>query len=227
MRRRYWARSLVGWTRVSGAQPNDAHRALARLEALGRVAALVTQNVDGLHQRAGSRRVLDLHGRLDRVVCLECGGIVARSDLQRLLLAWNPGYASLAAPEAPDGDTRLPGEFDGFRVPPCPACGGVLKPDVVLFGENVPRARVDDALRALMVSDALLSVGSSLMVHSGFRFCAAARAGGKPVAAINLGRTRADEMLSLKVASDCCGALSDLVAGLLAARPAEAQLTIT
>ena len=217
VRRRYWARSVFGWERVAGAQPGSVHRALARLEQAGHARAVVTQNVDALHQRAGSRRVIDLHGRLDEVECLDCGARIRRADMQALLLAWNrPFLAALgAAPGAtaaarPDGDVQLEADFSDFRVPDCPSCGGVLKPAVVFFGENVPRARVDATLCALAAADALLVVGSSLMVFSGFRFCLAAREVGKPVAAVNLGRTRADELLSLKVASDCGPALEQV-----------------
>ena len=217
VRRRYWARSVFGWERVAGAQPGSVHRALARLEQAGHARAVVTQNVDALHQRAGSRRVIDLHGRLDEVECLDCGARIRRADMQALLLAWNgPFLAALgAAPGAtaaarPDGDVQLEADFSDFRVPDCPSCGGVLKPAVVFFGENVPRARVDATLCALAAADALLVVGSSLMVFSGFRFCLAAREMGKPVAAVNLGRTRADELLSLKVASDCGPALEQV-----------------
>jgi len=218
VRRRYWARSVFGWERVAGAQPGSVHRALARLEQAGHARTVVTQNVDALHQRAGSRRVIDLHGRLDEVECLDCGARIRRADLQSLLLAWNGSFlAALGdAPGAtaaarPDGDAQLEADFSDFRVPDCPSCGGVLKPAVVFFGENVPRGRVDATLCALADADALLVVGSSLMVFSGFRFCLAAREMGKPVAAVNLGRTRADELLSLKVASDCGTALQDLV----------------
>jgi NAD-dependent SIR2 family protein deacetylase len=203
VRRRYWARSLVGFSRVAQAAPNPAHRALARLEERGHVRALVTQNVDGLHQRAGSRRVIDLHGRLDRVECLGCAASFERADVQRLLLAWNPAWAAHVAPDAPDGDAGLEGPFDDFHAPDCPACGGTLKPAVVFFGENVPGARVTASLAALADSDALLVVGSSLMVFSGYRFCLAARAQGKPIAAVNRGRTRADELLALKLGDDC------------------------
>ena len=210
VRQRYWARSLVGWARLVAARPNGAHRALARLEELAVVRQLVTQNVDGLHQRAGSRRVLDLHGRLDRVACLGCGGSLLRDDLQRLLAEWNPAWADLAATDLPDGDARLEGPFDGFRVPDCPACGGVLKPDVVFFGESVPRERVTAALAALAGCDAMLVVGSSLMVFSGYRFCLAAAALGRPVAAVNLGRTRADALLTLKLEADCAATLEAL-----------------
>lgn len=216
-RRRYWSRSLLGWPRVASAAPNAAHRALAALEGAGLVRTLVTQNVDGLHQRAGSRRVVDLHGRLDEVECLDCGGRVSRHDVQQQLLAWNPGFAErigIGAPARPDGDAQWEADLSDFQVPHCPSCGGLLKPAVVFFGENVPRARVDAAMAALREADALLVVGSSLMVFSGFRFCLAARAAGQPVAALNLGRTRADELLALKVEKDCGPALGDLLATL-------------
>jgi NAD-dependent SIR2 family protein deacetylase len=209
-RRRYWAGSLRGWPGVRDAQPNLAHRALARLEAEGRVALLVTQNVDGLHQRAGHRRVVDLHGRLDAVECLDCGATLCRDDVQTLLLCWNPGLRG-AATSRPDGDTEPAADLEGFRVPDCPECGGVLKPRVVFFGENVPRERVQQSYAALESADALLVVGSSLMVYSGYRFVRAACELGVPVAAVNLGRTRADGELSLKVEADCCRVLEHLL----------------
>ncbi|HEX6738329.1 MAG TPA: NAD-dependent protein deacetylase [Vicinamibacteria bacterium] len=212
-RRRYWAGSLRGWPRVRDAQPNGAHAALARLEAQGRVVRVVTQNVDGLHQRSGSRRVLDLHGRLDAVDCLDCGTPTRREDLQALLLAWNPGFASRPAAPRADGDAAVEEpSLDGFRVPDCRECGGVLKPAVVFFGENVPAVRVDQARRDLADADALLVVGSSLMVYSGYRFVLAARALGRPVAAINLGRTRADELLDCKIVGDCASVLATALA---------------
>src|SRR5262245_9018846 len=214
-RRRYWARSLAGWPRVARARPNAAHRALARLEALGRVGLLVTQNVDGLHQQAGSLRVLDLHGRLDRVECLGCGAHFRRDDVQALLLAWNPASAERArAAHAPGGHAQRETVDDDFEVPGCRDCGGVLKPSVVLFGESVPRGRVAAAFAALAASDALLVVGSSLMVYSGYRFCLAARELGKEVAAVNLGRTRADELLTWKAEADCGQTLAEALARL-------------
>jgi NAD-dependent SIR2 family protein deacetylase len=221
-RRRYWARSMFGWQRVSSAVPGAAHRALARLEQTGHVRAVVTQNVDALHQRAGSRRVVDLHGRLDEVECLACGARVRRADLQELLLAWNAAWrarlagdrAAPAAAPRPDGDVDLERDVSDFRVPDCPACGGVLKPAVVFFGENVPRGRVESALEAVRDADALLVVGSSLAVYSGYRFCVAARDQGKAVAAVNLGRTRADDLFALKVVADCGDALSEAAARL-------------
>lgn len=216
-RRRYWARSMLGWPRFAGARPNPAHVALARLEAAGHVLQLVTQNVDRLHQRAGSRRVIDLHGRLDRVDCLDCRHRTPRHALQHWLEAANPGFRSVSAVTTPDGDARLEGvDFEQFRVPDCPRCNGVLKPAVVFFGENAAREQVALALEQLAAADALLVVGSSLMVYSGFRFCRAAAELGKPIAAVNLGRTRADDLLTLKLALPCDQALPQLVARLAA-----------
>jgi NAD-dependent SIR2 family protein deacetylase len=214
-RRRYWAGSLRGWPRVREARPNPAHTALAALEAQGRIGRLVTQNVDGLHQRAGSRRVTDLHGRLDVVECLGCGCRVPRDDVQTLLVAWNPRLrlAPVADGEVrPDGDTADGEPLADFRVPDCPECAGVLKPGVVFFGENVPMPRVCEAFEALARADGLLVVGSSLMVFSGYRFVRAARERGIDVAALNLGRTRADAELTLKVEGDCATLLPALVA---------------
>lgn len=211
MRARYWARSLVGWRRFGRARPNATHLALARLEAEGRIEALLTQNVDGLHQAAGSRNVIDLHGRLDAVRCLGCERRLPREAFQRELERRNPAWASLDAADAPDGDADLDGlDFARFEVPSCEACGGMLKPDVVFFGENVPRDRVERARAHLAASDAMLVVGSSLMVFSGFRFAREAAQLGKPLVAINLGRTRADDLLTLKIEADCASALRDV-----------------
>ena len=217
VRRRYWARSLVGWRRFVLAEPGSAHAALAALEGRGRVHQLVTQNVDGLHQRAGSRRVIDLHGRLDAVECQGCGARVERERFQARLGALNPRFEDLAGTVAPDGDFELdPVDLEGFRVPACELCGGILKPAVVFFGENVPAARVERAHARLAEADALLVAGSSLTVYSGFRFAKAAAELGKPIAAVNLGRTRADGMLALKLQADCGVVLGALVDGLRA-----------
>lgn len=211
-RQRYWARSLLGWPRIADAQPNAAHRALAALEAQGRCEQLLTQNVDGLHQAAGSRAVIDLHGRLDEVVCLGCGTRSSRARLQERLREANPGWAGLAAAAAPDGDADLEGrDFTAFDIPACDACGGMLKPDVVFFGENVPRERVQTAMAQLARADAMLVVGSSLMVYSGLRFVHAAVRDHTPVAAVNLGRTRADDLLRFRVAAPCGEALAFLL----------------
>ncbi|GAB2579354.1 NAD-dependent protein deacetylase [Dyella jejuensis] len=221
-RQRYWARSLVGWRRFGHAQPNDTHRALARLEDSGKLQLLLTQNVDGLHQLAGSRSVLDMHGRLDTVRCMDCERRSPRHAVQQALLALNPGWSHLDAADAPDGDAELDGlDFSTFSVPPCPHCGGILKPDVVFFGENVPRDRVTTAMQALEAADAMLVVGSSLMVFSGYRFAHAAAKAGKPIAAVNLGRTRADPLLGLKVEQSCAKALAFLLSGESAARAEE------
>jgi NAD-dependent SIR2 family protein deacetylase len=211
-RRRYWARSLVGWRRIRRARPNDAHRALARLETMGGVELILTQNVDRLHQAAGSMRVIDLHGRIDLVRCVDCELRSSRDELQDELGRLNADWRELDATEAPDGDADLEGaDFSSFVVPSCRRCGGVLKPDVVFFGENVPRDRVEAAARSLEEADAMLILGSSLMVYSGFRFVQRAASAGKPVAAVNLGRTRADGLLSLKAEQACEAALAFLL----------------
>ncbi len=216
-RRRYWARSLAGWPAFAAARPNRAHLALAGLERAGRIVGLVTQNVDALHQRAGHQRVIDLHGRLDRVICLDCGVRRSRRVLQQALLASNPSWNETQACVLPDGDVALEDDAGTFRVPACPHCGGVLKPDVVFFGERVPATRVEAAFAALAEADAVLVVGSSLMVYSGFRFVRAAVRSGKPVAAINLGRSRADDLFTLRLAADAAYVLPPLAAALMAA----------
>ena len=211
-RRRYWARSLIGWRRFRSAEPNVAHRALARLEAAGRSEILLTQNVDRLHQAAGSERVIDLHGRLDRVRCMGCGTTSGRADFQADLERLNPGWLALEAPDAPDGDADVVGaDFSAFGIPACAECGGVLKPDVVFFGESVPRERVERAYAHLDAADAVLVVGSSLMVYSGYRFAERAALRGKPIAAVNLGRTRADSLIALKIEAPCEKALAFLL----------------
>jgi NAD-dependent SIR2 family protein deacetylase len=220
MRRRYWARSMVGWPIVERARPSAAHRALAAFAATGCVEALVTQNVDGLHQRAGSTRVIELHGNLERVACLACGALHSRAAVQEALVAINPSFAELTAAAAPDGDADLDAvDLESFRIPGCATCSGVLKPDVVFFGENVPVERVRAAFDALDRADAMLVVGSSLMVWSGFRFCDHASRTGKPIAAINAGRTRADALFALKVERDCGEALTALSAGFASVTP--------
>jgi NAD-dependent SIR2 family protein deacetylase len=211
-RQRYWARSLLGWRRFSRALPNDTHRALARLEGMGRIELLLTQNVDRLHQAAGSTRVIDLHGRLDQVRCMDCGREMPRDELQDELVRLNPDWLALDAADAPDGDADLESaDFSSFAVPSCRRCDGVLKPDVVFFGENVPRDRIEVAAKQLERADAMLIVGSSLMVYSGFRFVQLAAAAGKPLAAVNLGRTRADGLLTLKVEQASEAALAFLL----------------
>ena len=200
-RARYWARSHAGWPMVAHARPNAAHRALAALEHDGRIERLVTQNVDGLHQRAGSRDVIDLHGRIDAVRCLACGALSSRDAVQAQLVARNPEWTqAVDAAIAPDGDADLDAiDTTAFVAPHCDACEGLLKPDVVFFGENVPRDRVFDAQAALQASDAMLVVGSSLMVYSGYRFAVRARDAGLPLAILTSGTTRADAIATLKL----------------------------
>lgn len=216
-RQRYWARSLVGWRTVEQARPNAAHRALATLGDRGVVGSVVTQNVDGLHQAAGSPNVLDLHGRLDRVECRDCGRIIPRSLHQAQLEAANPGWAAAAQARytAPDGDVELGDvDYDRFVVPACEACGGMLKPAVTFFGEMVPKPRVAAAFAALEAAPALWVVGSSLMVWSGYRFVRAAAAAGKPVYVLGLGITRGDAEASGRLTADCAEGLARIIRAL-------------
>ena len=200
VQRRYWARSMIGWPVLARARPNPGHRAIAGLEAAGRIASVLTQNVDGLHGQAGSHGVLELHGNIHSVVCLECSAQFPRAFVQGQLMEANPHMLGADAAALPDGDAAVePAELEAFRLPWCTCCGGSLMPDVVFFGDNVPSARTAIALGQMERADALLVVGSSLMVYSGFRFARMAKASGKPIAAINLGRTRADELLDLKI----------------------------
>lgn len=214
-RQRYWARALVGFRALSDARPGPAHHALARLEALGHVHTLITQNVDGLHQRAGNRRVIDLHGRAELVRCMSCQALRMRHDLHAELEANNPHWLELDAAAGPDGDADLEVDFSDFRVPPCGRCGqGVLKPDVVFFGDSVPASRVEMALAAVNDADALLVIGSSLMVYSGYRFARVAAQRNTPIACLNLGRTRADELYALKLERPIGTTLAALIAAL-------------
>ncbi|WP_194721755.1 NAD-dependent protein deacetylase [Noviherbaspirillum malthae] len=212
VRQRYWARSMIGWPLLSKAQPNAGHRSVAQLEACGRLAGLVTQNVDGLHQRAGSRDVVELHGSIHRVRCLACGAGFERAAIQAMLEALNPFMAEIAAAPAPDGDAHLEPDFlHDFHLPACTHCGGMLMPDVVFFGDGVPRACAERAESKLQEADGVLVIGSSLMVLSSFRLCRMAAEAGKPIAAINLGKTRADHLLSFKVDAEAEQILPALV----------------
>lgn len=215
---RYWARSHLGWSRMKRAEPNDGHRALAALEATGRMTMLITQNVDGLHGAAGSDAV-ELHGALARVRCLTCGAIVARAALQDRLQRDNPDLLRRAAAAAPDGDADLPErDLADFQVPACEACGGVLKPDVVLFGEHVPAdvtARAWAAFdRAGGAGGALLVAGSSLAVFSGYRFVLRAAERAMPVVIINRGPTRGDPLATARIDAQVGEALPALAAAL-------------
>lgn len=221
---RYWSRSAIGWPRFSAKLPNAAHDALARMEADGCVRGVITQNVDGLHHVAGSRRVVELHGSLASVCCLECQERVSRDRVQERILALNPGWverlerrtSATGVASAPDGDAEIPAwALDGFRIPSCRACGGMLKPDVVLFGENVPKERVAEAWRLFEEADALLVVGSSLTVYSGRRFVYRAVREGVPIVVLNIGPTRADEVAAVKVEASLGRALPRLAQSLL------------
>lgn len=221
VRRFYWARSYRGWPRFESARPNAAHRALARLEAHGRVHQLITQNVDDLHQEAGSRAVVQLHGRNRLVVCLECGIELPRAEVQERLAALNAEWLASArwdslrgdeADFAPDGDAEVARELvGGFQVPECRRCGGVLKPAVVFFGESVPPEKVAYAMRRVDEADAMLVVGSSLTVWSGFRFVKRAHERGLPIAIVNIGPTRADELAAMKIEQRCGAVLTAAV----------------
>lgn len=210
-RRRYWSRSLFGWPHFAAAQPNPGHTALARLDRAGRLIGTITQNVDGLHSRAGHDDVVELHGRLADVRCLQCAATYPRADVQTWLVAANPGFAARVVERRADGDAELGDEdLSRFRLVDCPACGGLLKPGVVFFGESVSRAVVEHALQLLDRASALLLVGTSVMVYSGYRFCRVAAAQHKPIAAINRGVTRADALLQLKIEDDCSEVLARL-----------------
>lgn len=196
VRQRYWARALIGFSAMREAQASGAHRALAALEAQGHIQQLVTQNVDRLHQRAGSRRVIDLHGRADMVKCMVCGYQMMRHAMHAEMARMNPSFVGLQAGHAPDGDADLETDFSTFRIFDCPRCSGILKPDVVFYGDVVPAERRLAAQVALAESDAVLAVGTSLMVFSGYRFCRAAHERGIPLASLSLGVTRADALLT-------------------------------
>ncbi|MBB4746147.1 NAD-dependent SIR2 family protein deacetylase [Actinoplanes lobatus] len=199
-RRRYWARSHLGWRTIGGAHPNDGHRAVARLQVSGLVDGVITQNVDGLHQAAGARDVIELHGNLARIVCLDCGALSGRDELEERLTAANPGFAAVATTVNPDGDVELDdAEVAGFSVVDCRACDGVLKPDVVYFGETVPADRVARAFALLQQARTLLILGSSLTVMSGRRFVLRAVRDGIRVAIVNRGVTRGEPYADLVI----------------------------
>ncbi|APA69072.1 NAD-dependent protein deacetylase [Janthinobacterium sp. 1_2014MBL_MicDiv] len=199
VRRRYWARSMVGWPTLARAAPNAGHLAIAQLAQRRRIGGLVTQNVDGLHQQAGSVAVTELHGSIHGVVCLDCRARHTRRLIQEVLERDNPQMLGATATPAPDGDALLePSQLATFHLPCCPHCGGTLQPDVVFFGDGVPPACAAEAGRKMGDASALLVVGSSVMVYSSFRLCRMAAETGKPVAAINLGKTRADHLLAFK-----------------------------
>jgi NAD-dependent SIR2 family protein deacetylase len=212
-RQRYWAQSFSGWQRIAAAKPNAAHHAIATLENTGYVNCVITQNVDNLHRVAGSRNIIDLHGVLHTIRCLDCATSQSRYDFQEQLRRGNPQWTAKVSSIAPDGDAKVSRtDLTTFVVPDCSVCGGVLKPDVVFFGESVPVVKVAAARQHLSHSDALVVVGSSLMVFSGFRFARDARAAGIPVAILNRGATRADDLATLKLSGACAETLAETVA---------------
>ncbi|WP_410564959.1 NAD-dependent protein deacetylase [Amycolatopsis sp. cmx-4-61] len=214
-RQRYWARSHLGWRTIARADPNDGHRAVTALREAGYVSGVITQNVDGLHQAAGTADAVELHGSLDRVICLDCRRTSPRAELDRRLRAANPGFAGAATRINPDGDVELPEEVvRRFRPVACAACEGVLKPDVVFFGENVPRPRVEQCYRLVDDAAALLVLGSSLTVMSGLRFVRHAAKADKPVLIVNRGETRGDRHAAVRVDRPLGPALTELVARL-------------
>lgn len=221
IRRRYWARSYFGWPLMRQARCNGAHRALAALEAGGRIAGVITQNVDSLHRRAGQRRLIELHGRLDRVRCLDCHGRMSRDDLQDRLAALNPDWSAEVLGVNADGDAELDARaWPGFEVAPCESCSGRLKPEVVFFGESI-RPEVRHATDRLLDGiDALLVVGSSLVVGSAYRLVREAARRGAAVAAVNDGRTRAEALLEFKVAGDCEEVLAQAASDICGETPA-------
>lgn len=208
---RYWSRSYVGWSRINDAKPNAGHRALANAERAGILDHVITQNVDGLHQAAGSKLVVDLHGRLDRVICMTCKKLISRIEMDRMLSALNPSVKKDFNVEfSPDGDAEIEAAVN-FQVPNCQECGGVLKPDVVFFGENVPADRAEFAISRLETAGALLVAGTSLTVNSGLRFVRAAAKASKPVVIVNLGQTKGDEFASAKIEANTSLALERLL----------------
>jgi NAD-dependent SIR2 family protein deacetylase len=209
--KRYWARSFVGWSRIASALPNPGHLALAKAEAQGKLHALVTQNVDGLHQEAGSQNVIDLHGRLDRVVCMRCRDSIARTEMDEMLQALNPDIRKDESVEfTPDGDAEVEGT-ENFIVPSCRSCNGVYKPDVVFFGESVPVTRVETSIALFEQSDVLLVAGTSLTVNSGYRFAKLAAKTQKPIIVVNMGPTRADDVANAKIEANTSLALERLL----------------
>lgn len=212
VRQRYWARSFIGRSTIADAQANPAHFAVATLEQSGFVELLITQNVDNLHQQAGSKKVIDLHGNLRDVHCLDCATRSSRDDLQQRIATLNPQLKGLAAEIRPDGDAILADEHvEQVRIPECTVCGGVLMPELVFFGGTVPVTRVQYCLDALQRADALLVIGSSLKVYSGFRFCLKAKKWDKPIALINPGQTRADEIANLHLKTDSATLLQSVI----------------
>jgi NAD-dependent SIR2 family protein deacetylase len=226
-RRRYWARSHVGWRRIASSRPNDGHRAVAALQRSGLLSAVITQNVDGLHQAGGTAGVIELHGSLDRVVCLDCRKVTPREQLDRRLRAANPGFDAAVREVNPDGDVDLPeADVERFHPVDCATCGGTLKPDVVFFGETVPPERVAECYALVERAGTLLVLGSSLTVMSGQRFVLRAAKLGVPVAIVNQGMTRGDPFATVKVEAPLGRVLPELVRRLGGPATPDARSTV-
>lgn len=207
LRKRYWARALHGWPVLYNAQPNQSHHTLAQMQQRGEIGTIITQNVDGLHQKAGATDVIDLHGYANDMVCMGCGTKSPRIDMHERCLALNPQFANMNAAALPDGDADIEADFEQFTIADCLNCGGILKPDVVYFGDTVPKNRVAEAKHALFNSGGLLVVGSSLMVFSGYRFARQAHSDGQPIALLTRGKTRADDIATIKLDVDIASVL--------------------
>lgn len=201
-RQRYWARSLIGWPVMSAAQPNIAHHQLAKLSRTSLISGVITQNVDRLHQKANTLNTTDLHGRVDQIICMSCSQQRPRQWMHDRCSQQNPGFLEFSATAAPDGDADLETDFSQFQVPSCESCGGILKTDVVFFGDSVPKARVEACRQLLRESNALLVIGSSLMVYSGYRFARQSAESNQAIALLGLGKNRADDLASLKIEAD-------------------------
>lgn len=204
VRRRYWSRNFVAWPRFAAFEPNPIHHSLARWEREGRLIGLVTQNVDTLHTKAGHKRVIEIHGNGYKVICLGCKFQIDRHEFQQILSTLNRAPVNTSEVLRPDGDIELSEEYvNEFQIPPCPECGGNLKPDIVFFGDNVPRQRIEDIIHLNCQSDGLLVLGSSLLVFSGYRIVLQTKELGLPVAIVTIGETRADAKVDLKISAKC------------------------
>ncbi|XP_070151245.1 NAD-dependent protein deacylase Sirt4 isoform X3 [Polyergus mexicanus] len=209
IRRRYWARNYIGWSRFSSLKPNVTHKILKDLEYVGKVGCIVTQNVDNLHSKAGSKEVIELHGTAFRVMCLNCDHKICRYELQEVFQKLNPSMIAITQMIRPDGDVELSqAQVEDFNVPACDNCGGILKPDIIFFGDNVPRNIVQNVKNNVENSDALLILGTTLTTFSAYRIVLQAIEANKPIAIVNIGKTRADEFVNLRVEGRCGDILS-------------------
>ncbi|MEC8499377.1 MAG: NAD-dependent protein deacetylase [Pseudomonadota bacterium] len=212
-RKRFWLRNMLGWKFMSKAIPNNNHQYLSTLQKKGQLNCIVTQNVDGLHQKAGSSNVVDLHGRIDTVTCVTCDLKFSREYIQNLLIEKNPKFAEITGKILPDGDAKIDNvNYQSFNILDCPSCGGILKPDTVFFGESVPKKIVDRTFKLLDTSPGVLVIGSSLTTYSGYKYCRYAKENKKRVLIINKGPTRADDIADMKVSEDCAVVLSGWLA---------------